>query len=103
MRESEAAQAELQEARKLLHMKEIYLRQLGAYHAGPAFSECDIQTLQSKASKLFCSLESNTIINLAIEVVLFFALVPVNGGLWYSPNFAGQVHFRRRERFLRWQ
>uniref|UniRef100_F1KU05 Golgin subfamily A member 2 n=2 Tax=Ascaris TaxID=6251 RepID=F1KU05_ASCSU len=46
MRESEAAQAELQEARKLLHMKEIYLRQLGAYHAGPAFSECDIQTLQ---------------------------------------------------------
>ncbi|VDM50880.1 unnamed protein product [Toxocara canis] len=52
MKESEIAQAELQEARKQLHLKEIYLRQLGAYNAGPAFSEDDIQNLQGENERL---------------------------------------------------
>uniref|UniRef100_A0A914ZMD7 Golgin subfamily A conserved domain-containing protein n=1 Tax=Parascaris univalens TaxID=6257 RepID=A0A914ZMD7_PARUN len=52
MRESEAAQAELQEARKLLHMKEIYLRQQGVYHSGPAFSEGENERLQEEVSRL---------------------------------------------------
>ncbi|VDK60187.1 unnamed protein product, partial [Gongylonema pulchrum] len=41
MKETEAAQAELEEAHKQLRMKDIYLRQLGAYTGATAPTATD--------------------------------------------------------------
>lgn len=44
MKETEAAQAELEEARKQLRMKDIYLRQLGAYTGAIVPTENDAES-----------------------------------------------------------
>lgn len=48
MRELEAAQVELDEARKQLRMKDIYLRQLGAHTGSDTRTEDNTQNLDGK-------------------------------------------------------
>lgn len=48
MKEAEAAQAELEEAHKQLRMKDIYLRQLGAYTGEHTRREDDARNLTGK-------------------------------------------------------
>ncbi|EJD75681.1 hypothetical protein LOAG_17208 [Loa loa] len=52
MKEAEAAQAELDEARKQLRMKDIYLRQLGAYKGEDARIEEDTRNLGDEIEEL---------------------------------------------------
>ncbi|VDM97454.1 unnamed protein product [Thelazia callipaeda] len=53
MKESEAALAELDRARKLLHMKDIYLRQIGAYTGVTASVENGVDNLVGRLHYIF--------------------------------------------------
>lgn len=56
MKEAEAAYSELEEARKQLKMKDLYLRQLGAYSSGDASSEHEFHNLHGKTGNFILRL-----------------------------------------------